>query len=81
MNVTVQQITTIRHEYRVANPSGHADMRDAQGLAERHASGKKISTDHIFFGADSAGLVVYFDETLQSFQRPEGSPETAVIRQ
>lgn len=81
MSVTVQQITTIRHEYRVPNPSGGVDMQDALDLAARHMANKKIPKESLSVGADSSGLVVYFDETLQTFQRPEGAPESAVIRQ
>lgn len=81
MSVTVQQITTIRHEFRVANPSGHSEMQDAMDLASRHAAAKKMTKESITVAADSMGLVVFFDETLQALQRPEGAPENAVLRQ
>lgn len=81
MSVQIKQTTTIRHEYRVGNPGGLAELKEAISMAESQAKEKKISSGSIGYAADSQGVFLHFNEQLAPVTAPRVAPENDVIRQ
>lgn len=81
MSVQINQTTTVRHEYRVPNPTAFADLKEAVGLAEKTAAGKGISADSIGAGADGKGIYLHFNEVVGSASPPGIDAKNQVLRQ
>lgn len=81
MSVQIKQTTTIRHEYRVANPGGLAELKEAISMAESQAKEKKVAASNIGYGADSQGVYLQFSEQLPPVTAPRIASENEVIRQ
>lgn len=81
MSVQVKQTTTVRHEFRVGNPGGLSELKEAISMAETTSKDKKIPASNIAYGADAQGVYLHFNEQLPPVSSPRVSPENEVIRQ
>lgn len=81
MSVQINQTTTVRHEFRVANPSPFTDLKEAVAMAEQTASSKGVGAEAIGAGADGKGIYLHFNEVVGSASPPGIDAKHQVLRQ